>query len=189
MDSLTVIAIAFGLSFDTFAASLTFGIVRSKILFLEAFRLAMVMAVFQGGFTVSGYFAGTFVSGPLSTYDHFIALGLLAFIGIRMIAGGLRGQHVEEAKDYTKPPGLFLIAAGTSIDAAAVGISFALLDGNIWFAGVIIGAVTFLASMTAIRIGKSAGRLAGSRTEIIGGIILVVIGIRIFLEHMLDRAG
>jgi len=189
MDSLTVIAIAFGLSFDTFAASLTFGIVRSRILFFEAFRLAMVMAVFQGGFTVAGYFAGTFISGPLSKYDHFIALGLLAFIGIRMITGGMRGQHVKETRDYTKPPELFLIAAGTSIDAAAVGISFALLDGNIWFAGIIIGAVTFLASMTAIRIGKSAGPLAGSRTEVVGGIILLAIGIRIFLEHLLDRSG
>jgi len=189
MDSLTVTAIAFGLSFDTFAASLTFGIVRSRILFFEAVKLALVMAVFQGGFTVAGYFAGTFVSEALNSVDHFIALGLLAFIGIRMIIGGIWQKEREKLKDCTKPPELYIIAAGTSIDAAAVGISFALLEGNIWFAGIIIGTVTFLASMTAIRIGKSAGLVAGRRTEIAGGLILLAIGVKIFLEHFFDRAG
>ncbi|MDQ1296854.1 MAG: manganese efflux pump family protein, partial [Bacteroidota bacterium] len=79
----------------------------------------------------------------------------------------------------------FSIALGTSIDAFAVGISFALLDVKIWVAGFIIGAVTFLASMTAIRIGKSAGEKLGQRVEIVGGVILVAIGLKIFLEHML----
>ena len=79
---------------------------------------------------------------------------------------------------------LFTIALGTSIDAFAVGISFALLSVAIWQAGIIIGAVTFLASMTAIRIGKSAGERLGNKVEIVGGLILIGIGLKIFIEHM-----
>ena len=87
--------------------------------------------------------------------------------------------------DYTKWIVLITIALGTSIDAFAVGISFALLNVEIWIAGIIIGTVTFLASMTAIRIGKSAGEKLGQKVEIIGGLILIAIGIKIFLEHIL----
>ena len=80
---------------------------------------------------------------------------------------------------------LISMAIGTSIDAFAVGISFALLSIRIWYSAIIIGTVTFLASMTAIRIGKSAGERLGNKVEIIGGLILIVIGVKIFLEHML----
>ena len=88
-------------------------------------------------------------------------------------------------KDFSSRLVLFTIALGTSIDAFAVGISFALLDVRIWKAGILIGCVTFLASMTAIRIGKSAGERLGNKVEIIGGMILIAIGIKIFLEHIL----
>ncbi|MBG0858046.1 MAG: manganese efflux pump, partial [Bacteroidales bacterium] len=91
----------------------------------------------------------------------------------------------RESPDYSKLMVLFTIALGTSIDAFAVGISFALLDVKIWTSGIIIALVTFLASMTAIRIGKSAGETLGHKVEIIGGIMLIAIGIKIFLEHML----
>jgi putative Mn2+ efflux pump MntP len=102
-----------------------------------------------------------------------------------MIVEGLRKSNNEEAKDYSSTLVLFTIALGTSIDAFAVGISFALLDVRIWQAGIVIGAVTFLASMTAIRIGKSAGVRLGNKVEIIGGLLLIAIGLKIFLEHML----
>ena len=95
------------------------------------------------------------------------------------------GKKEEKPRDYTKPVELITVAVGTSIDAFAVGISFALLDIRIWLSGIIIGAVTFLASMTAIRIGKSAGKKLGQRVEIAGGLILIAIGMKIFLEHML----
>ena len=85
-------------------------------------------------------------------------------------------------KDYSSTIVLLTIALGTSIDAFAVGISFALLDVKIWKAGILIGAVTFLASMTAIRIGKSAGERLGNKVEIIGGLILIAIGLKIFLN-------
>ena len=185
MDYITILAIATGLSFDTFAVSLSYGVVGYKILFRQALRVAVILAFFQGGLTVAGYFLGSVISKPLKAVDHWIALGLLAFLGIKMIVEGLRKEDKKEVTDYSKLIVLFTIALGTSIDAFAVGISFALLDLIIWTPGIIIAFVTFLDSMAAIRIGKSAGETLGQKVEIIGGIILIAIGIKIFLEHIL----
>ena len=92
---------------------------------------------------------------------------------------------MKKPVDFNKLPVLLTMAVGTSIDALAVGISFAFLEVQIWIAGLIIGTVTFLASMTAIRIGKSAGIHLGSRVEILGGVILALIGIKILVEHLM----
>jgi putative Mn2+ efflux pump MntP len=181
VDSITILAIALGLSFDTFAVSLSCGVVNYRILFRQALRIAIILAIFQGGMTVAGYFLGSMISNALKTLDHWIALGLLTFLGIKMITEGLRKDDKKEITDYSKLLILFTLALGTSIDAFAVGISFALLDVKIWASGIIIGTVTFLASMTAIRIGKSAGEKLGQRVEIIGGIILITNGLKIFL--------
>lgn len=188
MDLLTITAIALGLSFDTFAVSLSIGVVRSGILFHQASRIALLLALFQGGLTVLGYFLGSVISNELKAADHWIALGLLSFLGIKMIIEGLRKGEEEPSKDYSSTFVLLTIALGTSIDAFAVGISFAILAVMIWQAGILIGAVTFLASMTAIRIGKSAGERLGNKVELVGGMILVAIGIKIFLEHILGKA-
>jgi putative Mn2+ efflux pump MntP len=185
MDFITIIAVALGLSFDTFAVSLSYGVVQRKILFREAVRIAVVMAVFQAGLLVTGYFLGSFISDIVKAADHWVALILLSVLGIRMIIEGLRKKEKDEIKDYSNTATLISMAIGTSIDAFAVGVSFALLSIRIWYSAVIIGIVTFLASMTAIRIGKSAGGRLGNKVEIIGGLILIAIGIKIFLEHML----
>jgi putative Mn2+ efflux pump MntP len=185
MDYFTILAIALGLSFDTFAVSLSYGVVRSGILFKQASVVAIVLAFFQGGLTIAGFFLGSIVSEPLKVTDHWIALGLLGFLGLKMILEGFKRNENEEPRDLSKAYILLTMALGTSIDAFAVGISFALLSVEIWSAGVIIGFVTFLASMTAIRIGKSAGERLGNKVEILGGIILIAIGLKIFLEHML----
>ncbi len=185
MDYFSITAIALGLSFDTFAVSLSYGVIQSKIFFRQAARIAIVFAIFQGGLTVAGYFLGSIISESLKAADHWIALGLLAFLGLKMIIEGLRRNENKKAKDYSKPAMLVTIAIGTSIDAFAVGVSFAFLDVKIWVASIIIGTVTFLASMTAIRIGKSAGERLGNKVEIVGGLILIAIGIKIFLEHIL----
>jgi putative Mn2+ efflux pump MntP len=103
-----------------------------------------------------------------------------------MIVEGLRRNEEKEAKDYSKAILLITIAIGTSIDAFAIGVSFAFLEVRIWISGIIIGIVTFLASMIAIRLGKSAGKRLGNRVEITGGLILIIIGVKIFLEHYLS---
>ncbi len=185
MDFVTTIGIALGLCFDSFAVSLSCGVVESKIRFRDAIRIAFTLALFQGAMPVIGYFLGSTVSRYIGKFDHWVAFGLLLMLGIRMIIEGLKKDDDKEPLDFKRFPVLLTMAIGTSIDAFAVGISFAFLDVQIWIAGLIIGTVTFLASMTAIRIGKSAGSRLGSRVEILGGIILAVIGVKILLEHLL----
>jgi putative Mn2+ efflux pump MntP len=186
MDFITIVAVALGLSFDTFAVSLSFGVIRNKILFLQAIRIAIVLAFFQAGLMVTGYFLGALVSDIIKAADHWVALILLSILGIRMIIEGNReNKQYTEKQDFRRPFELLTAAVGTSIDAFAVGISFALLEIRIWYSAVIVGGVTFIASMTAIRIGKSAGKRLGNKVETIGGIILIIIGIKIFLEHIL----
>ena len=186
MDNFTILAIALGLSFDTFAVSLSLGVVRNKIIFWQAAEVATLLALFQGGLTILGYFLGSIISSALKATDHWVALILLSFLGIKMIVEGKKKSDDESvSKDFNSRLMLITIALGTSIDAFAVGISFAILSVQIWKAGVLIGMVTFLASMTAIRIGKSAGERLGNKVEIIGGLILIAIGLKIFLEHIL----
>jgi len=184
MDYITLLAIALSLSFDTFAVSVSYGVVRNGIIFRQATHVAIVFALFQGGLTVAGYFLGSMVSGVIKDADHWVAFGLLLFLGGKMIIQGLR-EKIEEVKDYSNPLVLCTAAVATSIDAFAVGVSLAFLAIEIWRAGILIGFVTFLASMIAIRIGKSAGERLGNRVEILGGIILIAIGIKILLEHLL----
>jgi putative Mn2+ efflux pump MntP len=184
MDSFTILAIAIGLSFDTFAVSLSYGLVRNSILFRQAFRVALLLGIFQGGLTIAGYFLGSVVTETWTALNHWIAFGLLAFLGLKMIVEGSRISRTDEIKDFNNKIVLFTIALGTSIDAFAVGVSFALLEVKIWESGILIGLVTFLASMTAIRIGKSTGERLGNRIEIMGGLLLIAIGLKIFLEHI-----
>jgi manganese efflux pump family protein len=185
MDYFAILIIALGLSFDTFAVSLSYGVTESMILFRQASRIAIVLALFQGGLTIAGFFLGSFISDTLKATDHWIALGLLTFLGVKMILEGLKKSKDKAPKDSKNTIVLLTIALGTSIDAFAVGISFALLDVKIWGAGILIGIVTFLASMIAIRIGKSAGKRLGNKVEIIGGLMLIAVGLKIFLEHIL----
>ena len=187
MDYFSIIAIALSLSFDSFAVSISYGVMQTKILFRQAIRIALVFAIFQGGLTVGGYFLGSIINDVLKATDHWIALGLLAFLGVKMIVEGFKRTDTSQIKDYSKTLVLFSLALGTSIDAFTIGVSFALLDVKIWISGFIIGAVTFLASMTAIRIGKSAGSGLGQKVEIIGGVILIAIGLKIFLEHLMAQ--
>lgn len=182
MDYITILAIALGLSFDTFAVSLSYGVVRNEIIFRQATRVATVFALFQGGLTIAGYFIGSFVSAAVKEADHWVAFVLLLFLGGKMVIEGMK-QEKEEIRDYSNPVILCTAAIATSIDAFAVGVSLALLSVKIWGAGFLIGAVTFIASMMAIRIGKSAGERLGNRVEILGGIILIAIGIKILVEH------
>jgi putative Mn2+ efflux pump MntP len=185
MDFITIIGIALGLSFDTFAVSLSCGVVESKMRFKNAIRIALMLALFQGAMPVLGYFLGSTVSQHIGKLDHWVAFGLLMILGTRMVIEGLKKEDDREPVDFRKLSVLLTMAVGTSIDAFAVGISFAFLNVKIWSAGLLIGTVTFLASMTAIRIGKSAGSRLGSRVEILGGIILAAIGTKILIEHLM----
>ncbi len=183
MDFFTVFIIAISLSFDSFAASFGCGAMESDISFTRALKIAIILALFQGLFPVFGFYLGYIVHESLESVDHWIAFALLAFIGMRMIMEGYKEKPFAKRNNALTNYTIITMAVGTSIDALAVGISFALVYNSIWFAALVIGLITFLASMTAIRIGKYSGPMLGSRVEIIGGMLLIAIGVKILLEH------
>ena len=185
MEYLTILLLAAGLSFDTFAVSLSCGVVQSRIRFFQAVKVAFVMALFQGGLPVAGYFIGSAIGNHFEALDHWIAFILLSAIGANMIREGASGEKQESARDITKLPILLTLGIGTSIDAFVAGIGLGFIGTGIWFAALAIGAVTFIASMIAIRLGKGVSDRFGSRVEIVGGVILVLIGLKVVLEHIL----
>lgn len=182
MNILTIILIATGLSFDTFAVSISTGISISGIKFWQAVRIALTLAFFQGLMPLIGWFLGTQVEQFICNYDHWIAFILLLLIGIKMIYESYKKEEDKKQKSLTFPILIFM-AIATSIDALVAGVSFAFIDINIYISIFIIGFITFLAAMTGMLFGKTIGVKLGNKMEILGGLILIGIGIRILLCH------
>lgn len=134
-----------------------------------------------------GWFLGSRFQSYITTIDHWVAFGLLVFIGGQMIAEAVKAEEeeAEEDGDTLKIKQLFLLAIATSIDALAVGITFGLLEGtNIWLSISMIGVVTFIISFAGVGIGHRFGNRYEKKAELAGGIILVLIGLKILLEHL-----
>ncbi|MFZ5942196.1 MAG: manganese efflux pump MntP family protein [Bacteroidota bacterium] len=184
MDILTLILIAIGLNFDSFAVSVTTGFMVQKIRFWQATRIALVLAVFQGGMPLIGWFLGSQVKDYIAEFDHWIAFGLLAFIGIRMIIESLAKEEDREFKPLTNAV-ILGMALATSIDALIAGVSFAFIDLNILLTALLIGFLTYVAAMLGMLFGKKAGKWFGKKMEIVGGIILIGLGVKILLGHLL----
>jgi len=184
MDILTIVLIAIGLNFDSLAVSITTGLVVKQIKFMQAFRVALVFAIFQALMPLLGWFLGTEIREFIVSYNHWIAFSLLFLIGAHMIWESFKN---EEDKNYSNPLKISVtvgMAIATSIDALAVGVSFAFIDINILFATIIIGSLTFVVSMFGMLLGKKAGGFFGKKIEIVGGLILIGIGAKILLGHL-----
>lgn len=180
MNILELFILAVGLSMDAFAVSICKGLSLGKI---QKKHMAIAGAWF-GGFQalmpLIGYFAGRFFAEKLTQYDHWVAFILLLFIGGSMIKESL-GEE-EESNDAMDIKTMFLLAVATSIDALAVGVTFAFLKVAIIPAVVFIGVVTFVCSAIGIKIGSIFGTKYKSKAELCGGIILILIGLKILLE-------
>ena len=185
MNYYTIIIIALGLSFDSFAVSVTSGLSVPSIRFFQAVKLALILAVFQAAMPLIGWMLESSVRRLIEPIDHWVALGLLTLIGGKMIIENLKPHETKPIKDPLKFRTALLLAIATSLDALAVGFSMALLLEKIIPAVIVIGAVTFLASMTGVLIGKKTGPKINTFAEILGGIILISIGIKILYEHLL----
>ncbi|WP_423130459.1 manganese efflux pump MntP [Gaoshiqia sp. Z1-71] len=185
MNYATVFIIALGLSFDSFAVSVTSGLSLPRIRFFQAVRLAIILAVFQALMPLIGWLLESSVRHLIDPFDHWIGFGLLVVIGGRMIIENLFSKENREIRDPLNLKVAVVLAIATSIDALAVGFSMAILLDDIIPAVIVIGAVTFLASMTGVLIGKKTGPKINKYAEILGGVILVSIGLKILLEHLL----
>ena len=184
MSFFTITLLAIGLSFDTFAVSITCGIARKHIVFWEAFRVAVVFAFFQSTMPLLGWGFGLAIKSVIEPIDHWLALALLCLIGIKMIVEAFGREETNSALDPLNPKVLFTLALATSIDAFAVGIGFVAVNVNMLHAYLIIGSVTFLVAMLGMLFGKSIGSVLGKRMEIIGGLILIGLGLKIVIEHV-----
>jgi putative Mn2+ efflux pump MntP len=184
MDFLTVLLIAVGLAMDAFAVSLGIGTSERSTSPRARFRLSFHFGLFQCFMPIIGWVAGSTVSRWIAPIDHWIAFGLLAYVGINMIRSGFN----PEAESYTRDPSrgrtLIVLAVATSIDALAVGLSLAMLDVEIITPSIIIGLVTYSLSMVGLFAGNKLGEKFGKRMEILGGIILIGIGIRVVITHL-----
>lgn len=179
---LTAFLIGTGLSMDAFSVSITNGMNMKRVEFKDAFKIALFYGIFQFIMPVIGFFAAEIFKSYIEAVDHWVAFLLLAFIGIKMIIEAFDKKEEEEKNLSIKV--LTLQAIATSIDALAVGISFAALNTPIWSSSFIIGMTTFVLCFGAVYIGKTVGKFLAEKAEIFGGIILLGIGIKILAEHL-----
>jgi putative Mn2+ efflux pump MntP len=180
---ITIVLVAFALAMDSFSVSITNGLANNTFEVGDALKIGMFFGGFQALMPVVGWFAGFHVLNLISGFDHWIAFGLLAFIGCRMMYESVKAES-KQLLDSPKVWVLLGLSVATSIDALAVGLSFSFLRIPIIVPAVVVGVVTFLLSFLGVYLGGKLGHLLHNRVEILGGLILIVIGIRIVIEHL-----
>lgn len=184
MTLIELILLAIGLSMDASAVSISNSICIRKITAKHLLQMAVAFALFQGIMPIIGYFAASTFSSVINRFDHWIAFILLVIIGGKMIYEAINAKEKEDCDIFSLTLKLLLLqAVATSIDALAVGVSLSALKVNIFYATGIISLVTFICCSLAVLVSKRFGNMLGKRADIVGGIILIAIGTKIFLEH------
>ncbi|MDD2621814.1 MAG: manganese efflux pump MntP family protein [Bacteroidales bacterium] len=182
MDVTSIIFIAIGLAMDSFAVSISIGSCSSLFRYKQAFLTAFIMGAFQALMPVVGWALAFHFAESISDFDHWIAFILLSYLGGKMIYESF--QKKDKPCIIFSLKTLLILGIATSIDALAIGISFAFLNINIILPVIIIGLIAFLFSFAAVFIGFRFGKLKIMRVELIGGLILIAIGTKILIEHM-----
>ena len=186
MDQLTLLGIAIALAMDAFAVALSTGMVLPKLTGRHLFRFAFHFGLFQALMPLLGWLAGHKLRAAIEAYDHWIAFTLLAVIGARMCYGALnKDEDNADIKDPTRGWSLIILSIATSIDALAIGLTLAMLGGPIVLPALIIGVVCSSLTLAGMYLGRKISEGWGSRVEFLGGIILLLIGCKILLEHTL----
>ena len=182
----SILITAVGLSADCFAVALSSSIAVRRFSFSRFFRFPLAFGIFQALMIVIGWLAGRTVVDFISAYDHWLAFGLLAFIGGKMVWESFHEEDEEKVeKNINSWLTLLALSIATSIDSLAVGLSFAFLATDILLAAITVGVTAFIITGIAQLIGNKVGSIVGKRAEIVGGLILIGIGIKILLEHLL----
>lgn len=185
LDFVTILLIALGLSADCFAIAVGGSISIKSFSTGQMLRTSLAFGLSQALMPVFGWLAGRTVVDLIAAYDHWVAFTLLGAVGGRMIWESFRTSHsYSDNMDITRGLTLFALSVATSIDALAVGLSFAFVEVNIVLASLIIGLVAFVATTIGFLIGRRSGRLVGRRAETIGGMVLIAIGLRILVSHI-----
>lgn len=188
MDFITLFLLAFGLAADAFAVSVTNGMCSCKITRRHAVLTALTFGFFQALMPVLGFVLGNTFAEIVSRFQHWIALLLLSAIGVNMLTDAMKESKTPDVQICTtlntfRAKNLILQGIATSIDALAAGVSIAVLNINILTAALIIGFITFLLCTIGVYIGKRFGTILGFRAKILGSIVLIGIGVKIFIEN------
>ena len=173
--------LAVGLSMDAFAVSVCKGLSLGKIKAKHMCLAGIWFGGFQALMPLVGYFLGSFFADVITKYSHWIAFALLAFLGAKMIKESFESEELDDNMGWKT---MLVLAVATSIDASAVGVTFAFFDVNILFAVIVIGVTTFAFSAAGVKIGSVFGEKYKSKAEIAGGIILILIGLKILLDGL-----
>lgn len=182
MGIITLLSLAVAVSMDAFAVAICKGLALQKIRLKQYILVGLWFGGFQALMPTIGYFLGNQFMDKISSFDHWVAAGLLAIIGINMIRESL-SKDEEKIDNSLDVKTMFLLAVATSIDALAVGISMSVFELNIWFSVLCIGITTFLFSAFGLKICSLFGTGHKSKAEFAGGIILIILGIKTVLEH------
>lgn len=183
---LTLGALGASLSVDAFAASLGKGATEQKSQWKDAIRVGIVFGFFEAITPALGYFLGYMLNDVIASYDHWVAFGLLFAVGSYMVREAIVDQD-KPSSEATSDVSYWRLAAtaiATSIDAAAVGISLALMDVNVWVACLVIGGITTIVATSGVMLGKHIGPYLGRYAGILGGFVLVAIGGSILFQHL-----
>jgi putative Mn2+ efflux pump MntP len=183
---LTIVWIALGLAMDAFSVAVGVGCVLPALTPRRIFRLSFHFGFFQFMMPVLGWAVASGVSDLVKSVDHWLGFGLLAFIGGKMLYEGIRGETAEEEalKDPTKGISLVTLSVATSIDAFAVGLTLGLMKGGVWGPSVIIGLVAAAMTIAGMLLGRYVGHRTGRAAEIIGGLVLIGIGVKLLIEQL-----
>jgi putative Mn2+ efflux pump MntP len=184
MGFVEVLLVAVGLAMDAFAVAVSIGSARSAPGPRAVFRLSFHFGLFQFLMPILGWLAGSSIVQLISGVDHWIAFGLLAFVAGRMVRSGFDPDGEATLGDPSRGRMLVMLAVATSIDAFAIGLSLAMLKINIVYPSMVIGVVAASFTLAGLAIGRRLGELFGKRMEILGGLILIGIGLRVLLSHL-----
>lgn len=183
MGLLEIVVISFSLAMDAFAVSICKGLSMKKMNWKKAIIIAAYFGFFQAIMPIIGYFLGTTFANFVENIDHWLAFILLSVIGGNMIKEST-DDEIEKRNDNVNFKTMIGLAIATSIDALAIGITFAFLRTNIIFSVSVIGIITFIISLLGVKIGNKFGDKLQNKSELIGGVVLIIIGLKILLEHL-----
>ena len=181
MNIVEIILVAIGLAMDVFAVCLAIGAARTATSPRATFRLSFHFSLFQGLMTLLGWLLGNSIAGFIQSFNHWIAFGLLLFVGIHMIRESLEKKETGEKTDPSRGHMLVMLSIATSLDALAVGLSLGVLPGNVAWISLVIALVTLVFALTGLKFGSRLGEKFGKSMEIIGGLLLIGIGIHALL--------
>lgn len=184
MNLITIFLIALALAMDAFAVSIASGIAIKKLRIGHALTIALWFGFFQAIMPLIGWLGGVSLRDLLSSVDHWVVFGLLLFIGLKMIWEAFQIEPIEKESNPLDIRILFALSLATSIDALATGVSFALLGMPVVLPVIVIGMVTFVLSFAGVWIGDRGGHFFGKKMEIVAGIILIAIGVKVLISHL-----